>query len=237
MVSCRICGRKAHNLGRHLRARHSDRLARGGPLIPLTSERYLERFPDAQVTSALYRRQVAGQRKPHLPPDPRFGTSAALSSHDGRIACGVCGRLYHNLGPHIRTHGVSAGDYRQQDGPLVSDANRDLHREMTRDLHDGIAWDEDAIVKTIRRWAHQHGGRPPTFRAWMRSRTTRERQFSTVGVEYPTATRVQQVFGSWNAGITAAGLEPRGRGGGGARKRCARGHRLTPDNLHVSATG
>lgn len=182
MVSCRICGRKAHNLGRHLRRRHG-----------LTSARYVERFPGAHVTSAVYRKRVAGAREPHVEHDPRYGTPARISALEGRTRCRVCGRLYHSLGPHLRTHGLSARDYQEQHGgPLVSPACRDMHREMTRDLNEGIVWDERAIIRAIRRWAGTHTGRPPTFRALASSPTLTERPFSVVGNGHPTTTRVQQ---------------------------------------------
>lgn len=229
MVSCRKCGRKGHNLGRHIRARHG-----------LNNAEYLSRYPGAPLTSALYRKRVAGGRKPHVPRDPRYGTPAALSSLEGRIPCQVCGRLYHSLGPHLRSHGISANDYRERyGGPLVSAACRDMHRELTRDLNDGIEWDEQAIITAIQRWAKRHDGRAPTFNAWARSRSLTRRRFSAVGNGHPTATRVQQVFGSWNAGIVAAGLQPRSRGGtvGALRTRCAKGHRLTPDNVRTNAAG
>jgi predicted transcriptional regulator len=228
MVSCRLCGRKAYNLGRHLGSRHN-----------LTSEQYA-RFPAAPVTSALYRTHVAGARKPHRKRDPRYGTSSSLSAFEGRIPCRICGRLYHSLGPHLRTHGLSASEYLElHGGPLVSPACRDIHRELTRDLNDGIAWDQQAIITAIRRWAGKHGGQPPKFNAWAGSRMLRARRFSSAGVDYPTATRLQQVFGSWSAGLAAAGFEPRARGRafGATRKRCAKGHPLTPDNVHTSKTG
>jgi predicted transcriptional regulator len=218
MVSCRLCGRKAHNLGRHLRSRHD-----------MTSSEYRARFPGASVTSAQYRRRVAR---------PAASFKIKAEGKMPTIRCAVCGGAYQSLGPHVKTHGMSGPEYAARyGGPLVSPYLRESHREWTRDLNEGIVWDPPAIIRAIRRWAGKRAGQPPTFRAWERSRNLTARRFSSVGADHPTAARVQQVFGSWNAAIRAAGYEPRGRGGSTALKRCRRGHPLTPDNVRVSATG
>lgn len=60
-------------------------------------------------------------------------------------------------------------------------------------------WDEAAIISAMRRWEATHG-RQPVSRDWLIS--------SPDNFGYPDVTVVQNVFGSWNAGIEAAGYEP-----------------------------
>lgn len=60
-----------------------------------------------------------------------------------------------------------------------------------------VIWDQNTVIAAIQRWDILNG-RPPTAREW---RTRR-------GGYWPTSRVVQYVFGSWNAGIAAAGLEP-----------------------------
>ena len=56
-------------------------------------------------------------------------------------------------------------------------------------------WDDAEIVKALRRWTACHG-RPPTYSDWIRGASDR-----------PGITTVCNHFGSWQAGLTAAGLE------------------------------
>lgn len=59
------------------------------------------------------------------------------------------------------------------------------------------AWSRGEIVAAIVRWNDEHGV-PPTARQWtMESASWR-----------PVTNTVVRVFGSWNAGIAAAGFEP-----------------------------
>jgi len=61
-------------------------------------------------------------------------------------------------------------------------------------------WTGDQIVAAIRAW-EEETGKPPTARDWREQRSSR-----------PTTRRVIRVFGSWNAGIVAAGFIARRQG-------------------------
>ncbi|MDQ3274644.1 MAG: hypothetical protein M3Q39_06325 [Actinomycetota bacterium] len=74
------------------------------------------------------------------------------------------------------------------------------------------------IVEAMRAWAERFGD-PPTATDWNRgpsqrplNRASAMRKDETEDEEWPSATSVVRVFGSWNAGISAAGFEPVGRG-------------------------
>jgi hypothetical protein len=56
------------------------------------------------------------------------------------------------------------------------------------------AWTHERIVAAIRGFAAEHG-RPPLCREWLRK-----------GDDHPTVTTVQDRFGSWSAGVEAAGF-------------------------------
>ena len=57
------------------------------------------------------------------------------------------------------------------------------------------------LVALIQIWAREHGA-PPRAADWMNVKGTR----------WPSYLTVVRAFGSWDAGIEAAGFEPRGRG-------------------------
>lgn len=63
------------------------------------------------------------------------------------------------------------------------------------------AWTPEMIVEALRAWAATHGGDPPTVV-----------EADKPGRTLPSKSVVARNFGSWNAGIEAAGLEPRRRG-------------------------
>lgn len=69
---------------------------------------------------------------------------------------------------------------------------------------DGRYWPRERIIEAIRAWAAEHGS-PPTVSLWR-----------TAGETRPAVATVVYHFGSWNAAIRAAGLEPRS---GRPRKR------------------
>lgn len=81
-------------------------------------------------------------------------------------------------------------------------------------------WTRERIIEAICEWVAEYG-EPPTAMQWSPSQARRaglgwmaERWESG---EWPVLTTVQKAFGSWNAGIAAAGFTPRGigvRGGG-----------------------
>ncbi len=58
------------------------------------------------------------------------------------------------------------------------------------------AWTREAIIAALQGWTDAHG-RAPHEAEWRRS-----------GLEHPPAGTVKRVFGSWSAGLRAAGLEP-----------------------------
>jgi hypothetical protein len=58
------------------------------------------------------------------------------------------------------------------------------------------AWTRAAIIRALQAWAAEHG-RAPHHRKWQ-----------TSGLEHPPTGTVTNVFGSWSAGLRAAGLEP-----------------------------
>lgn len=79
-------------------------------------------------------------------------------------------------------------------------------------------WTRDLIVVRIREWAELHG-EPPSVLDWSpydarrvndESRATR---FERAAGYWPWFMSVVDRFGSWNAGIVAAGFEPRAVGG------------------------
>jgi hypothetical protein len=82
-------------------------------------------------------------------------------------------------------------------------------------------WTRERIIAAIHDWAQVYG-EPPAIADW--SPTTarqrlhdepRARRFETAAGRWPSFTTVVNEFGSWNAGIRAAGLTPREPHGGG----------------------
>jgi hypothetical protein len=65
-----------------------------------------------------------------------------------------------------------------------------------------IYWTTERIIEALQQWAHAHDGKPPAARDWV-----------TTGVNHPTNKTVQERFGSWNAGLEAAGFWARGHWG------------------------
>jgi hypothetical protein len=62
-----------------------------------------------------------------------------------------------------------------------------------------VVWTAEQIVAAIRRWAAEHGGRPPTYEQWEQGDPRSRR---------PTSLTVRNRFGSWAEGIRAAGYSP-----------------------------
>jgi transposase len=59
------------------------------------------------------------------------------------------------------------------------------------------------VLNALREWGDEHGGIPPSAAQW---------QDPTRDPKWPTANTVLLHFGTWNAGIRAAGFEPRKSG-------------------------
>jgi hypothetical protein len=57
-----------------------------------------------------------------------------------------------------------------------------------------FAWTDSEVIQALRDWAAEHG-RPPEWHEWLRSAPGR-----------PCNQTVREHFGSWNLGLTAAGL-------------------------------
>jgi Homing endonuclease associated repeat len=85
----------------------------------------------------------------------------------------------------------------------------DVARTAPRDVDAFEAWRE-ALVSEIRAWADAHGGEPPRVMDWNRVYARRHGVRFEEG--WPTYSMVSLAFGSWNAGIRAAGFEARTRG-------------------------
>lgn len=64
----------------------------------------------------------------------------------------------------------------------------------------GFRWDRETIIYAIELW-HRRYLRTPTKNEWMNA-----------GTDHPCHQTVRRVFGTWNAGIRAAGFAPRPRG-------------------------
>lgn len=58
-------------------------------------------------------------------------------------------------------------------------------------------WTRESIVEALQRWAAEHG-RQPTQEDW-----------NLAGVDYPRARLVAARFGTWSAGLAAAGMRAR----------------------------
>jgi hypothetical protein len=71
---------------------------------------------------------------------------------------------------------------------------------MRRGPREGFRWTGETIVYAIRLWYRRHQ-RPPCAHEWEQA-----------GEDHPSRTTVARAFGSWNAGIRAAGLPARSRG-------------------------
>jgi hypothetical protein len=61
-----------------------------------------------------------------------------------------------------------------------------------------IYWTTERIIEAIQAWAREHG-KPPAAKDWL-----------ATGVGHPSNATVRDRFGSWNAGLEAAGFWRRG---------------------------
>jgi Homing endonuclease associated repeat len=93
-----------------------------------------------------------------------------------------------------------------------------------------LPWTRERIIRALQADARRRG-RPPTQVEWHQATSSRHGR--------PTAKTVAATFGSWSAGIAAAGLEPRPLGGQ-VRERCDRhgdDKRVRPDGKRFVAVG
>lgn len=100
--------------------------------------------------------------------------------------CGQCGS---------RTIGTAGGVDR---APEIC---RTCHNENE---HQARKWTPEVIIAAIQRWTVLHG-ETPSAREWLTAEHASRR-------EWPPCSVVQREFGSWSAGIAAAGFTPRRRG-------------------------
>ncbi|MFL5911443.1 MAG: homing endonuclease associated repeat-containing protein [Gaiellaceae bacterium] len=84
-----------------------------------------------------------------------------------------------------------------QHGVVAEAASRS---SSTRGWSRGKRWDEETVVAAIVRWHAEHGA-PPTSAQWLNAADG-----------YPSQSSVRKVFGSWAAGIEAAGFPRPTRG-------------------------
>ena len=161
------------------------------------------------------------------------------------IPCCLCGRRLHCLGKHLAmVHGITGEEYRQQfpGAPLVSDHFRAVSGDLYLDRFGTLGtWTRERIIKAIQVWAETHG-RPPRQKDWnRRARWKRDAMGPTpCYVMHPTSGMVAAVFGSFGAGLGAAGFPapPRGMAPGTKmRKRhCRNGHRYRPEDRQPDGT-
>jgi hypothetical protein len=90
-------------------------------------------------------------------------------------------------------------------------------------------WTPERIIVALRRHAKRWGS-PPTMAQWQSAPERDWRGYKRR--RRPTAATVQAVFGSWSAGLAAAGLAAQ-KSGGDPWAECARGHPLEGDNVVV----
>lgn len=87
-------------------------------------------------------------------------------------------------------------------------------------------WTQEIIIDRIREWVALYDT-PPAMPDWnpVQARIIndpeRARRFYAAEGHWPWFMRVIERFGSWNAGVAAAGFEPRKRGGNRRRKAVA----------------
>lgn len=67
--------------------------------------------------------------------------------------------------------------------------------------HKVTTWSPQQICDALHAWADAHDGFPPNSGDWRKGTP-----------EHPACSTVQEIFGSWDNGLTAAGLKKRARG-------------------------
>lgn len=163
------------------------------------------------------------------------------ASKSETIRCRLCGERLKVMGTHLpRRHGITAAEYRERfpGAPTISPETRAMYSDLAvdrwateaptgvgpraeREL--GVGWAPETCLVALGQFAHLHK-RPPRYNELRRAHPD---------ARYPTAQTLVKLFGSFNEALEAAGLPTRGVGSanvGKRRKRCKRGHRLTPEN-------
>ncbi len=161
------------------------------------------------------------------------------------IECLICGRSMQALGSHLRRwHDLTAKQYRAQfpGAPTITEALRTIRSETMRDLlrdarccpvngvpDDPRHWTRERIIAAICRWTARRGF-PPTAAEWQQRSRERGGGLIEVVRMWPSVSTVIDEFGSWAAGLEAAGTVREAQRPPGRRAKCMRGHRFTPEN-------
>ena len=192
-------------------------------------ERRLARYPEALVL-------VEQGRAPAL---TKSAVELLKSGHHGLEIASKLGvsrsRVYESLndptGEKSRARKAKAqrpcvdcGEPCNMDGSRSEPSER-CHRCACAKQSAGAKWKPDTVLEAIRRWASEHGS-PPMASEWADS-FRRHPDFEKGG--WPTANTVAYRFGTFNAAVEAAGLQPAHRPGGQPRKP------LTPQQLADTA--
>lgn len=163
---------------------------------------------------AVARAVVRPEGNPNVGPPPARPAPAPAIDDPGTSRAGVRGTA--GLGPTTGGRAPAAaetgsGRHRREDPPR-QDARRarpaaegGMAPPPRRRGHAPMIWTPEKVVEAMRAWAAEHG-RSPSAEAWTR-----------VGPGHPCTKTVVTRFGSWRAGLRAAGLEPN-RSGPGRRK-------------------
>lgn len=70
-------------------------------------------------------------------------------------------------------------------------------------------WTRESVIDAIRLWASEHDGVPPVGVDWNKTMAVEYGRPAPDRERFPATNTVQDIFGSWNAAIEAAGFEPR----------------------------
>jgi hypothetical protein len=100
-------------------------------------------------------------------------------------------------------------------------------------------WTEERILRAFKIWARRRG-RAPTAKEWATPTARQPEGRGRPRWRAPHPHTVAAVFGSWSAGLEAAGLEtrPAHRPQAPQAASCGLGHDLTdPANVYVRASG
>lgn len=218
----------------------------------LTAAEYRALHPGAQTFSEATRATLAGRSRdlvtrPDGPSNPQrqiVTVSAEAYAHSrspDRVVCLVCCNEFKALShTHLRLHGLTAADYkaRYPGAPLVSETTRETWAAHGRDrlldrrghsTRDGLVletWTEAQIIAALKNYVRRHGI-VPSIPDWSRRTSTWAGDDLAVMAWRPSYSTIRRVFGSWTAGLAAAGLQPRSPGWRKTQQRkCKRGHLL-----------
>lgn len=151
------------------------------------------------------RRPIAPGDTPRHPPVRREQAPVAIDDRGTRAGAPA------RLEPAPRHREAGAGKSRKPRKP------------RPRKIDRRVRWTRDLVIARMQEWTRVYGG-PPSVMEWMptqarlRGRPEWAQRFADAKGHWPGARTVMRLFGSWTAGLAAAGLEPRACG---ARKKAA----------------